>query len=239
MKQIIITGAASGIGYATAKLCVANDYRVIACDSNVAALHNLQSEFDSSHVSAHVFDVSDYKQVETFFAQLNKDAWPTSLINNAGIYLAKNLLDYTAEDMQCVMNVNINGAMSMTQFFARTLMANQQVGSIINMSSVAQYGGSDAVYGASKGALAAFTRCCAINFSPYIRVNAVAPGIVSETTMHADLPAPVSQWYQENELIKKPLQVNDVAKTVLFLLSDDAAHYTGATFDLNNGFHRH
>jgi 3-oxoacyl-[acyl-carrier protein] reductase len=78
------------------------------------------------------------------------------------------------------------------------------------------------------------TKSNALNFSPYIRVNAVAPGVV-ETPMMSVIPKKRLKAYHKHELIDTPIQPEDVANTVVFLLSDAAKHYTGAVFDINNG----
>lgn len=231
---MIITGAGKGIGYATLRACVDAGYEVLACDINAELLAALREQFNTG-VSTHCFDVGDYTAVRKFFSGLNTR--PTYLVNNAGIYPARSILDYSAEEMQGVLSTNVLGSAYMTQGFARPLIESKTKGVIVNLASVAQYGGSDAIYGASKGAVAAMTRCCAFGFSPYIRVNAVAPGIVL-TDMFATLPEHVLEWYRRTELIKEPIEAEDVAKTILFLLSDDSKHYSGATLDLNNGFHR-
>ena len=98
------------------------------------------------------------------------------------------------------------------------------------------YGGSDPVYSSTKAGLVGLTKACAKTFAPSVRVNLVAPGIV-ETGMFASLPGDVVTWYRGAELLKSPLVAQDVANTVAFLVSDNARNYTGAVFDLNNGFH--
>ncbi len=233
-KRVVITGAAKGIGYATLSACVDAGFEVLACDVDAELLVALREQF-STGVSTHCFDVSDYDAVTKFFSEL--DAKPTHLVNNAGVYPARNILDYSPKEMNEVFSINVLGAAYMTQAFARPLMESKSEGVIVNVASVAQYGSADAIYGASKGAVAALTRCCAFSFSPYIRVNAVAPGVV-RTDMFATVPEHVLEWYRKTELIKEPIEAEDVAKTILFLLTDDSRHYSGATMDLNNGFHR-
>lgn len=232
MKSVIITGAGKGIGRAIARACAAEGYTVHACDKDAALLQDL-----GSGVQGHVLDVSDFSAVEQFFQKFDDKNRPAALVNNAGIYPARNILDYTPGQMEGVFGVNVLGAMYCTQLFARPLVEGKREGVIVNLASVAQYGSADAVYGASKGAVAALTRCCALSLSPYIRVNAIAPGIV-RTDMFKDVPEPILEWYRETELVKEPIEAEDIADTALFLLSEKARHYTGATFDLNNGFHR-
>ena len=103
------------------------------------------------------------------------------------------------------------------------------------MSSVSgMEGSSDAIYGLSKAAILGLTKSCAMNFSPYIRVNAVAPTMVN-TPMMGTIPDWRKEEYLSHQLINTPVLPKDVADTVVFLLSDKAKHYTGATFDINNG----
>jgi 3-oxoacyl-[acyl-carrier protein] reductase len=110
-------------------------------------------------------------------------------------------------------------------------------GSIVNISSSSIHGGADAVYSASKSGLIGLTKSCALKFSPYVRVNAVAPGIVIDTELAQNLPQEVLELYRSRELIKTPLVPDDVARTVSFLMSDMGRSYTGAIFEPNNGYH--
>lgn len=115
------------------------------------------------------------------------------------------------------------------------MIEKKHQGIIVNMSSVSgMEGSSDAIYGLSKAAILGFTKSCAMNFSPYIRVNAVAPTMVS-TPMMDHIPDWRKEEYTNHQLIPEPLKAEDVAYTVLFLLSKRSRHYTGATFDINNG----
>ncbi|MDT3427035.1 3-oxoacyl-[acyl-carrier protein] reductase [Paenibacillus forsythiae] len=158
-----------------------------------------------------------------------------SLVNNAGIYLARSILDYQEDEIDKVMDINIKGAVYFSQLFGRRMLRNRQKGTIVNMSSVSgMEGSSDAIYGLTKAALLGLTKSCAMNFSPYIRVNAVAPTMVDTSMMEA-IPDWRKKEYLSHQLIPEPVLPGDVAETVLFLLSDKSRHYTGATFDLNNG----
>ena len=158
------------------------------------------------------------------------------LVNNAGILLGKDILDYSPEEIAKVIDVNLKGAIYFSKFFGKALLSRKAEGSIVNLSSSSIYGGSDPVYSSTKAALVGLTKSCALKFSPYIRVNAVAPGIV-ETDLLAIIPAQAIQRYRDAELVKKPLRPEDVAKTVSFLMGEASRNYSGAVFDLNNGFH--
>ncbi|BCG58592.1 SDR family NAD(P)-dependent oxidoreductase [Paenibacillus sp. URB8-2] len=236
-KKIIITGAASGIGKEIVKLSLREGASVIACDINGRLLEELKQSTDACYeLHTYQVDVSDYKQVCDFFAYVEREH-PDSdnLVNNAGIYLAKSILDYQENEIDKVMDINIKGAVYFSQLFGRRMLRNQQTGTIVNMSSVSGLeGSSDAIYGLTKAALLGLTKSCAMNFSPYIRVNAVAPTMV-DTSMMETIPEWRKKEYLSHQLIQTPVLPEDVAETVVFLLSDKSKHYTGATFDINNG----
>lgn len=236
-QKVIITGAASGIGKAIVKLCIQEGATVIACDLNQQALHELYEETESaSALCIYPLDVSDYSQVCSFFTYIETEHPDcTGLVNNAGIYLAKNILDYDVETVEKVLAINVKVYIYFSQLFGKMLFPAQKRGSIVNLSSVSgQEGSSDAVYGCSKAAIIGLTKSCAMNFSPYIRVNAVAPTMVA-TPMMDTIPEWRKQEYLAQGLIDSPVLPDDVADTVIFLLSKKSRHYTGATFDINNG----
>jgi 3-oxoacyl-[acyl-carrier protein] reductase len=158
-----------------------------------------------------------------------------ALVNNAGIYLGKDLRAYKRSEIDHVVAANLVSALLCTAAFARFCEGSTLPGVIVNMSSVAgREGSSDAVYGATKAALIGLTRSCALTLSPRIRINCVAPGLVS-TRMLADVPPERIDAYRARERITEPIDADAVAETVSFLLSPEARHYTGAVFDLNNG----
>lgn len=236
-KTIIITGAASGIGKEVAQKCIEEEATVIACDVNKEGLVHLQQTIASpDRLVTYPLDISNYEEVSAFFQYVDKEhSRFDGLVNNAGIYLAKNIGDYQIDEMDKVLDVNVKGAIYFSKLFGEKLLQNKRPGVIVNMSSVAgMEGSSDAIYGTSKAAILGLTKSCAMNFSPYIRVNAVAPTMV-DTSMMEVIPSWRKAEYLHNELIDTPVTAKDVAETVIFLLSDRSKHYTGATFDLNNG----
>lgn len=238
-KAIIITGAANGIGQVLTKRCLKEGYHVVGCDIDTKGLKSLKQTSKSDALSIFSVDVSNHDQVTLFFNSLKEhEIQPTCLVNNAGIYLGKNLLDYSLEEMQRVIHVNCMGAVFFSQLFAKLIFFNRASGVIVNISSVAgEEGSSDAVYGLSKAALLGLTKSCAMNFAPSIRVNAIAPGLVS-TGLIKQVPAARMEEYRSTELLKEPILPDDIADTLIFLISDQSKHYTGAIFDLNNGCYR-
>ena len=234
MKRVVVTGAANGIGRAVALRLLADGYAVTAVDIDDHSLAELRHRTaDRMHVTRR--DITDPAAVAELFAGL-AEAPLYGLVNNAGIYLGKGLDGYSAQDIERVLRVNTFGAVLMSKHFGELMARSRAPGAIVNIGSSSMYGGSDPVYSATKAALVGLTKACAKTLAPMVRVNLVAPGIV-ETGMFTSLPPDVVAWYRSAELIKSPLVADDVASSVAFLMGDDAKNYTGAVFDLNNGFH--
>jgi 3-oxoacyl-[acyl-carrier protein] reductase len=236
-RKLIVTGAASGIGKEIVKQCLHEGASVIACDINDHSLYDLKRSTDDCYVlHTYQLDVSNHEEVVKFFVYVEAEhADVDGLVNNAGIYLAKNILDYKVDEIDKVLDINVKGFIYLSQMFGKKLFQSQRKGVIVNMSSVSgMEGSSDAIYGLSKAAILGLTKSCAMNFSPYIRVNAVAPTMVN-TPMMGTIPDWRKEEYLSRQLINTPVLPEDVADTVVFLLSDKAKHYTGATFDINNG----
>lgn len=236
-RKIIITGAASGIGKELVKQCLHEGATVIACDINEDFLVELKRTVSNcSSLHTYQVDVSNYGDVAAFFDYVETEHSDVdSLVNNAGIYLAKHILNYQPDEIDNVLDINVKGFVYFSQLFGKQLLQSNRTGVIVNMSSVSgMEGSSDAIYGLSKAAILGLTKSCAMNFATHIRVNAVAPTMVA-TPMMNSIPDWRKEEYVAHQLVRTPVLPEDVADTVIFLLSDKSKHYTGATFDLNNG----
>jgi 3-oxoacyl-[acyl-carrier protein] reductase len=235
-KKIIVTGAASGIGKAITLQCLRLGARVLAVDIDGDGLYALSAASKNAGLRTLTADVSKHDEVKRVSETLGRNGdLPDGLVNNAGVYLAKSLLDYREEEVDRVLSVNIKSAVFLSQWFGKIKMDGRQEGVIVNITSVSgQEGSSDALYGLSKAALIGLTKSTAMNFAPWVRVNAIAPGIV-DTPMMKVIPEYRLKAYREHELVPDPILPEDVAHTAAFLLSDVCIHYTGAVFDINNG----
>lgn len=232
MTKAIITGAANGIGKAVAEKLLQEEITVLACDIDEEGLAGLKKQFPAIHTFC--FNITDHSSVVSFFNKpiANDASW---LVNNAGVYPGRNIFDYSPEEILKLAQVNNFGAVYCTQLFAKPLLERKQNGAIVNISSVSgQHGSSDAIYGMTKAALLGLTKSTAISFAPYIRVNAVAPGLVATNILN-NIPPERYNELRKNELLPHPIQPEDVAESVYFLLSDKARNITGMTMDVNNG----
>lgn len=189
-KKIIVTGAASGIGKAVVKQCLDEGATVIACDINAEALMDLkQTLVNDNYLYTYQLDVSKYDEIDEFFKYVEAEHSDINgLVNNAEIYLGQNIMNYQVNEIDKVIDINVKGYIYFTKFFGKNLFQSQRQGVIVNISSVSGIeGSSDAVYGCSKAAILGLTKSSAMNFSPYIRVNAVAPTVVN-TPMMVTIP---------------------------------------------------
>lgn len=225
-KTAIVTGAASGIGKATAEL-------LAELGANVVLADIAEASGPGTYVRC---DVSRREDCErTVRTAVDTYGGLDVLFNNAGIIRRSTVLDITEDDWDLVMAVNIKSIMLMSRY-AVPVMAEAGGGSIVNTGSGwGIKGGARAIsYCASKGAVVNMTRAMAIDHGPQnIRVNCVCPGDTA-TGMLADearqLGEPVDAFY--TDAADRPLgrigQPRDIAQTVAFLASDAAAFVSGS-----------
>ncbi|MBI4041009.1 MAG: SDR family oxidoreductase [Deltaproteobacteria bacterium] len=229
---VIVTGASRGIGYAIVERCLKEGCQVLAVSRKPEGLNQLKSP----NLHFWEVDVSKRDQIQSFFEGLDqKKIIASHLVNNAGIYFGRPLSVYTDEAIDDVLNTNLKGVIYFTQYFSERLMKQKKRGAIVNISSVSGIcGSSDPIYGASKAAVNGFTKSCVYNFSPWIRVNAIAPGVVN-TDMIKAIPEHILKKYRSSEFIDSSTEPKDIADATLFLLSEQSQHMTGVILDVNNG----
>jgi NAD(P)-dependent dehydrogenase (short-subunit alcohol dehydrogenase family) len=182
-QLIVITGAASGIGRATAVLFARGGAKLCVCDIASAALPTLEAELlaaGASEVRALAVDVGSREQMAEFAASACRDGAPDVLVNNAGVGLAGGLLATSLEDWQWIVNVNLWGVVHGCHFFAPK-MAERGRGQIINLASAAGFHNSEAMvaYGTTKYAVVGLSEGLRAELAPRgVGVSVVCPGFI-------------------------------------------------------------
>jgi NAD(P)-dependent dehydrogenase (short-subunit alcohol dehydrogenase family) len=237
-RVVLVTGAARGMGRATATAFAERGATVVMNDLRTADLEAAAARIEGSTraVSGNVGDEGDVLQmVDGILAELGR---LDVLVNNAGILFPTRLLDITPNEWRSTLEVNLTGSFLLTQAVARP-MIEREWGRIVNVSSsagktVSTLGGAH--YTASKHGLLGLTRAAARELAPYgITVNAVCPGLI-DTEMARENTTPARlRAYEESFPIPRLGTPAEVVAAILFLASEDAAYITGAALDVNGG----
>ena len=238
-KVAVVTGASRGIGRAIAlELAFRGAAVVINYNGSEERAKEVQKEIEQKGGEAMImqWNVADYKACESAVKDIVKTYGSIDiLVNNAGI-TKDGLLMGMSEDFDKVIDVNLKGSFNMMRFVSRQML-RQRSGHIISMASVVGIVGNagQANYAASKAGIIGMTKSAARELaSRGITVNAVAPGFI-ETEMTAVL----SEEVKKASAAQIPLghfgKPEDIAKTVAFLASDDAAYITGQVIQVDGG----
>lgn len=233
-KTVIITGAGKGIGRACVHLMSARGARVIAMARTQADLDTLAAECGAQGIKV---DLADNAAARVAM----KAAGPADyLINCAGTNVLESVLEMTEAGYETVMGINLRAALICAQEFARARIAAGGGGVILNVTSIAGHRGFEChmAYAASKAGLEGATRVMAKELGPHdIRVNAVAPTVTMTELAAAAWSEPAKK---DPMMVRHPLgrfaEVEDVARTIALLLSDDAPVVTGAVLPIDGGF---
>jgi 3-oxoacyl-[acyl-carrier protein] reductase len=241
-KNILVTGAASGIGKQIAITLAAQGLKVWinyrSRPENADAL-KVQIEENGGEAAVICFDVADEEAfIEGVKTIISSDGALSYLVNNAGITNDKLAIRMKKEDFSSVLDINLTSAFVGCREALKT-MSKKRFGSIVNISSiVGETGNAGQVnYSASKGGLIAMTKSFAIEGSARgVRFNAIAPGFIA-TEMTNKLSDEVKESYTSKIPLKRFGNPEDVADAVAFLLSDNSAYITGQVLRVNGGMY--
>ena len=233
-KIVLVTGASRGIGLEAAKHFSKEKYKVIGTSRGDFNLGELIE--DDSAISVQL-DLMSKQSIKNLFADLkSQDLLPSVLVNNAGITKDQLFMRMKDEDWDDVIETNLNGLFRVTKAFIKPMVKNK-FGRVINISSVAGLMGNSGQvnYSSSKSAMVGFSRSLAKELgSRNITSNVVAPGFI-ETDMTTFLNDDEKADVSKNIPMKRFGNVEDVAKCIVFLASDDANYITGQTISVDGG----
>jgi len=243
-KIAIVTGASSGIGFATAKKFSERGIKVVAVGRGEKELERLRQECSTTgdNVKVHLADVCEAKQMERLVADVIAQFGRLDiLVNCAGVIQNGTIESTSIEDFDRMLDLNLRSVFSLMQKCVPHLEASK--GNVVNVSSVA---GPRAfpnllAYCVSKAAVDQLTRCAALDLAPKgVRVNAVNPGVVV-TNLHKRGGMSDERYteFLEHSKSTHPLgragEPHEVADLICFLASDAAGWITGVTYEIDGG----
>lgn len=236
-KSILVTGAASGIGKATALLCATMGAKVTITDLNE---EQLKATFEGLKGEGHQMVVANLTQEEDL--QHLVDALPKldGVVCNAGII--KTILAQFAEktDIECILNINTIAPIYLTKLLLENRKIKKEASIVYTSSMGGVYNGAigNGLYGASKAALVGYVKSLALEVAPRgIRVNTVNPGI-TETNIYNNTSITPEQLEQEKAHypLKRFGKPEEIANAIVFLLSDASMWMTGSSLLIDGGY---
>ncbi|MCJ8139392.1 SDR family NAD(P)-dependent oxidoreductase [Falsirhodobacter halotolerans] len=236
-KIVVVTGAGSGIGAATARRFSQEGATVVLVGRTQSKLTAVAADLDSARTHVVAGDIGTEEGIATILSAVEGLGGLDVLVNNAGIAVMGTIEDISVEDWRRQIDVNLTGTFMMTKAAWPHLKARK--GNIVNVSSVSGLGGDWEMlaYNASKGGISNFTRALALDAAKAgVRVNAVNPsftktGLTEDMLDNKDLVAK----FAERMPLGAPADPSDIASAILFLASDDARFVTGVNLPVDGG----
>ena len=235
-KTILVTGASSGIGRATAIECSKMGAKLIITARNESRLSQTFQALEGDGHQMILCDLSNESEIDKMVAELPE---VQGLVNNAGFTKILPLQFVGSEDLNSILQLNAVAPMLLLQKLLKKKKMKKGA-SVVFTSSLAGLGFSsvgNSMYTASKGAISAYIRCAALELAPKnIRVNAVCPAMVDTGILESGT---ITKEQLEEDIKKYPLgkygQPNDIAWAMVYLLSDASSWITGDNFIIDGG----
>ena len=246
-RVALVTGAAGGLGSATAAALARGGARVLVLDLPASPGDRVVAEIETeAGPGAARFvpgDLADLEATRVLVAGLAAEYGGIDiLVNNAAVYPRKPFEEYTTQEWQQVQRINADAAFVCAQAVVPGMRSTGS-GRIINIASITFFGGFEllAPYVTSKGALVGFTRALARELGPYgITVNAVAPGAfpTAAEMIHPDHGG-YERFVLDHQAVKRRGRPTDVANAVLFFAAEESGFITGQLLDVDGGWIMH
>jgi NAD(P)-dependent dehydrogenase (short-subunit alcohol dehydrogenase family) len=242
-KVALVTGAASGIGAATAELFIQEGARVVVADRNLAEARRVAAALGECALAVGV-DVVVAQQVrDAVGATVSAFGGLDILVNNAGLGIRGSVVNTSEDDWDRIIDVNLKSVYLCSKY-AIPEIARRGKGVIVNISSTAAVCGipDRAAYVAAKGGVAALTRSMALDHAGQnIRINSIAPGVIWSSyyeEMLRGVPDPDAfvSGLKARAPVNRMGQPSEIATMALFLASDESSFATGAMFTVDGGY---
>ena len=242
-KVALITGGSRGIGEAISKKFASAGYNIIInFKQSVEKAQKLKIQLERDFNIEVMLSQANLSKEEDIINMIDecmkKFGKIDVLVNNAGIVIDKEFEDRTVEDWKNTLDVNLIAPFLLTKIVGKEMM-KQKKGSIINISStngINTYYPSSVDYDASKSGLISLTYDSAVQYSPYVRVNCIAPGWVN-TEMNKELEEDFIKSETEKILVKRFGEPEEIANVVVFLASDEASFINSAVIKVDGGWY--
>lgn len=240
-KNVLVSGASSGLGDQFCRTLAANGYTVIAAARRKDRLESLCNDISEAGGVAHplAMDVSDVENFAIALDEAEAMAGPiTCLINNAGTSVSKFATDMTPEDFDAVMGLNLRGPYFLSTELARRWIARDTGGRIVNIGSLSDSRAmpGHTVYGTSKAAIARLTQQMAREWiNKGINVNALAPGYIRTELNAPYFDSPNGQAVIAQFPRRRVGEPADLDKAILYLCDPDQRFLTGQVLHLDDG----
>lgn len=243
MKTIILTGDSRGVGNSIAKVLLFNGYRVIGLSrTQTKEIDSLIEQYGNEQYIHINYDLSDVEGIKKLYKDSLRPLTKLQggihgFVNNAAMAYDDIITNLNSESLELMYKVNVFSPMMLTKYVLRDMMLNKIMGSVIHISSISAHTGYKglAMYASTKGAMEAFSKNTSREWGQLeIRSNVVCPGFM-DTEMSATLSDDQKNRIFNRNSMKKAVEVDAVASTVLFLLDDGSKGITGQILHVDNG----
>lgn len=239
MKNILLTGASGGIGYAIARKFLENSdaKMILQYNAHAQKIESLKEEFPY-RIDSYKADLSDEKSVVEFLKEIDGSYKKLDIIiHSAGISVVDTINHTKVEDISKIINVNLKSPILITQKLVGK-MIEKKSGVIIFISSMWGITGSscESVYSATKGGIIAFSNSLSKELGPSnIRVNSVSPGFIN-TAMNDNIKVEDRDLFVSEIPLLRAGEATDVSNAIYFLCSDEASYISGANLRVDGGY---